>query len=159
MLSFTLDSADVTPVQGTVGWPNTQFGSIWNFWPFMSNEITTSNYIAAQVPDNFVCVGTMKGKGTIFRGTASTTDPIKFLAVTTDVFTVNNDANGIVGISGPTGGMGQFKGLSQSTTEDLYVQVICLSVVPMYYTTWAINLDSGASNGWVVSCYTGIPQC
>jgi len=29
----------------------------------------------------------------------------------------------------------------------------------MYYTTWAMNLDSGAGNGWVLSCYTGIPQC
>jgi hypothetical protein len=29
----------------------------------------------------------------------------------------------------------------------------------MYYATWLINLDSDTSNGWVVSCYTGIPQC
>jgi len=29
----------------------------------------------------------------------------------------------------------------------------------MYYTTWAIDMDSGTSNGWVLSCYTGIPQC
>jgi len=55
--------------------------------------------------------------------------------------------------------MGQFKGLTQSATQDLYVQVICLGVQPMYYDTWPINLDAGTGNGWVVSCYTGIPQC
>jgi len=29
----------------------------------------------------------------------------------------------------------------------------------MYYTAMFINIDTGASNGWVLSCYTGIPQC
>jgi len=29
----------------------------------------------------------------------------------------------------------------------------------MYYSTWATNLDDGTSHGWVLSCYTGIPQC
>jgi len=64
-----------------------------------------------------------------------------------------------VTINSPTGGMGQFKGALYGTTEQKYVQVICVGVAPMYYTTWAINHDTGASNGWVVSCYTGIPAC
>jgi len=29
----------------------------------------------------------------------------------------------------------------------------------MYYTTWPTNFDDGTSHGWVLSCYTGIPQC
>jgi len=29
----------------------------------------------------------------------------------------------------------------------------------MYYTTWPIEIDNGVSNGWIISCYTGIPQC
>jgi len=29
----------------------------------------------------------------------------------------------------------------------------------MYYTEWPIDLVDGVSNGWVLSCYTGIPQC
>ena len=32
--------------------------------------------------------------------------------------------------------------------------------MPMYYTEYAINLDTASiGNGWVLSCYTGIPQC
>lgn len=37
--------------------------------------------------------------------------------------------------------------------------MLCTGIQPYYYTTWAVSLDSGASNGWIISCYTGIPQC
>lgn len=37
--------------------------------------------------------------------------------------------------------------------------MLCTGIQPYYYTTWAVTLDSGASNGWIISCYTGIPQC
>ena len=65
-------------------------------------------------------------------------------------------------LDSPAGGMGQFKGLSYGTTEKKYVQTICLGIQPMYYLTYALSIDdtTGVSgNGWVVSCYTGIPQC
>jgi len=74
MLSFELDSTDVTPTQGAVAFTNTLYGSIWNFWPFKAAETSTSSYIAAQVPDNLILVGTFKGKGSVFRGT--TTDSV-----------------------------------------------------------------------------------
>lgn len=112
------------------------------------------------MPDNVILVGTIAGKGAIYRGTLVSTPPIGYGATTIGTFTTTaTSADGVVSVSAPTGGMGQFKGLSYSADEAKYVQVICLGVQPMYYTSWAINLDSGASNGWVISCYTGIPQC
>lgn len=55
--------------------------------------------------------------------------------------------------------MSQFKGLTQSSNQDLYVQTICISIQPMYTNTWLNKLTTGTDNGWVLSCYTGIPQC
>jgi hypothetical protein len=55
--------------------------------------------------------------------------------------------------------MGQFKGLTQSSTEDKYVRVICKGVQPLYAATYPRNLDSGLLNGWMVTCYTGISSC
>ena len=62
-------------------------------------------------------------------------------------------------ITSPTGGMGQFKGLTQGTQQDKYVKIVCKGVAPLYYTTYAQKLDSETSNGWVLTCYTGISQC
>lgn len=62
-------------------------------------------------------------------------------------------------ITSPTGGMGQFKGLTQGTQQDKYVRIVCKAVQPLYYTTWMKKLDSETSNGWVLTCYTGISQC
>lgn len=81
------------------------------------------------------------------------------LLVANDVFTVGVENTKNMSISAPTGGMGQFKGLTYTTTEAKYVQTVCKSVAPMYYTAWKVLLATGASNGFVVSCYTGIPQC
>jgi len=55
--------------------------------------------------------------------------------------------------------MGQFKGTTYSTIEATYVKVICNGVAPMYFTTAWVKFGSETGNGWVVSCYTGIPQC
>lgn len=55
--------------------------------------------------------------------------------------------------------MAQFKGLTTSTTEKTYVQVVCVGVMPVY-ATWAINLSTGTTGtGFILNCYTGIPQC
>jgi len=134
------------------------FGSIWNFWPFLSNESTSTNYYVAQAPDNAIFVGLKGGKGALHRATLTGT-PRKYTVTDTTIYTVNAASSGVVTIASPIGGMGQFKGAVYGTTEMLYVQTICNGVAPMYYTTWALNLDGGTSNGWVVSCYTGIPQC
>jgi len=57
-------------------------------------------------------VGTKKGKGTIWRATLAS-DPLVYTLTTTTVFTVvNGGSGGLALISAPTGGMGQFKGLT-----------------------------------------------
>jgi len=49
------------------------YGSVWNFWPFMlENTSTTAAKYALQDPDNIVMVGTLKGKGTMFRAVLGT---------------------------------------------------------------------------------------
>jgi len=56
-------------------------------------------------------VGTKGGKGTVWRATLAS-DPLVYTATTNNIFTVNNDTTGLSLISGPVGGMGQFKGLT-----------------------------------------------
>lgn len=53
--------------------------------------------------------------------------------------------------------MAQFKGLGASTNQLKYLQVICIGVAPVY-TTWAITLST-TGVGFILNCYTGIPQC
>lgn len=109
-----------------------------------------------------IFVGEKLGKGIAFRFTvvADSNDLKTSALYTTSVFSAAtvNDSNKAV-IKAPTGGMGQFKGLTQGTQQDKYVQVICNGVQPMYYTTYGQKLDTETSNGWVVTCYTGIAQC
>lgn len=132
-------------------------GAAWNLWLFKATASSASVYIGAQLPDGVMITGTLKGKGVIYRALV-TGDPLLSGAFDTSTFTVNA-ASGVATVSGPTGGMSQFKGLTQSSNQDAYVQTICLSIQPMYYETWPLNLIDGVSNGWVLSCYTGIPQC
>lgn len=128
-------------------------------WPFKQAE-SASAFIGAQQPDNVILVGTIKGKGIIYRGSIEddTAGTLYYKTHDTSTMTVNA-SGGIVTVSGPTGGMSQFKGLTQSSNQDLYVQTICLSIQPMYTEVWLNNLIDGIDNGWVLSCYTGIPQC
>lgn len=63
----------------------------------------------------------------------------------------------ILYIDPPANGMAQFKGLSVSTNQKKYLQVICVGVAPVY-VTWAITLST-TGNGFLMNCYTGIPQC
>lgn len=39
------------------------------------------------------------------------------------------------------------------------MQVICKGVAPLYYKTYADNIESDTGNGWILTCYNGIPQC
>ena len=111
LFSAKMGLATFAVTQGGIALANTDYGSAWNFWPFKANEATASTTIAAQTPDNLMIVGTRQGKGTIWRATLAGAELI-YTATTTNVFTVNNAASGVVSISGPTGGMGQFKGLT-----------------------------------------------
>jgi len=36
---------------------------------------------------------------------------------------------------------------------------MCNGVQPVYAATYPKSLDSGADNGWILSCYTGISNC
>lgn len=67
-------------------------------------------------------------------------------------------------IKSPAGGVMQFKGLTQTTANDAYVQVVCRGVMPVLQgaTAWR-NLSNSSptteTNGFLVSCMTGISQC
>jgi hypothetical protein len=64
-------------------------------------------------------------------------------------------------IRSPSGGVMQFKGLTQTTTNDKYVEVNCRHIEGYWSVTpWSdiTNTTSGTS-GFIVSCMTGISQC
>jgi hypothetical protein len=93
------------------------YGQAWNFWPFKAAEATATNYITAQVPDNIIFVGTKAGKGVIWRGALGlATNALVFNTLDTSIFTVNT-TSGVVSVSEPTLGAGQFKGVTYSTNE------------------------------------------
>jgi hypothetical protein len=69
---------------------------------------------------------------------------------------INSVSSTVNYFDAPANGMAQFKGVTTSTTEALYVQVICLGIAPSY-ATWSTYLST--TGGFVLNCYTGIPQC
>jgi len=100
-------------VSGTEGaaMDKATYGQLWGFWPFKAAD-STSTTIGAIEPDNVIFVGEKAGKGNAFRfslnGTSmlnETADTTKFVQATVVV------ANQAV-IAAPTGGVGQFKGLT-----------------------------------------------
>lgn len=109
-------------------------------------------------------VGTHHGTGVIARMDMSATGATTimttpdYITATTNITTFTTGYYGLYVVP-PTNGMHQFKGLTASADEKKYLTVICVGVAPVY-ATWAINLDgSGTDVGFIVNCYTGIPQC
>lgn len=108
-------------------------------------------------------VGTRQGTGVIGRNalTAGAIDgeaTATYIVPTTSVTSYTNTNVGIY-VDPPTNGMAQFKGQTTSADQKKYLQVICLGVAPVY-ATWAQSLNgSGTDVGFIVNCYTGIPQC
>lgn len=97
------------------------------------------------VNNSIIFVGTMKGQGTLSKWDIGTT--MKVLA--SIPFTTGGTTVRL--IDAPTGGVGQFKGLTYtSTSNGKYIQTICKGVQPMYYTTWTVDLEAGVGNGFVV---------
>jgi len=86
--------------------------------------------------------------------TVTTTDAV----TNTPIFT-DNATGGVVSIPAPTGGVAQFKGLAQGTSEDKYVLVNCIGLQPMFYTTAWRSLAAGTGNGFMLTCFTGISNC
>lgn len=59
-------------------------------------------------------------------------------------------------LGAPSGGLGQFKGQTNDTNTQLYVEVLCNGVAPLYATTYGTGFTAGVGNGFMVTCYTGI---
>jgi hypothetical protein len=78
----------------------------------------------------------LKGYGAIFRWSSKASADIYVPNSNDSVFTVGQDANGVVPFYTPVGGVGQFKGTTMTDTEKKYVKNICVSVQPMYTTTF-----------------------
>lgn len=100
-----------------VNLPRATYGQLWNFWLFLADASGTT-VLGTVEPDSMIFCGTSAGKGIAFRwGLAgSGTDPnVMAGTVVTTKFTNTNttlvSANKAL-ISAPTGGMGQFKGLT-----------------------------------------------
>ena len=60
----------------------------------------------------------------------------------------------------------QFKGLTQSTANDQYVEVVCRGIQPYFSGTTefanianAVTTNGTETNGFYISCMTGISQC
>lgn len=108
---------------------NSTYGQIWGLWAYKKNE-TGTTAIALQVPDQVIFVGNKKNVGTAVIFTLSvTTKTYHGNAKDTSVFgTAGVAASNAAILSAPTGGMGQFKGLSTSTPVSKYNEIICKSV-------------------------------
>jgi hypothetical protein len=142
----------------------TNFGSVWNFWPYLAAN-TSGADLRVQTADFMMFVGSKTGTGVVTRNTfvpAATPTLTDF--ETTSTWTqatsgVTTASTYYVYIDPPANGMAQFKGLTNSATEKTYLQVVCLGVAPVY-ATWAININGTTdTTGFIVNCYTGIPQC
>ena len=103
-----------------------------------------------------VFVGNLAGKGILGFGTVSGPTLTVSSSTLTDT---TYCSSGVCSYSPPTGGVAQFKGLTQSSTENKYVDMHCNGIQPMFYTTAWQGLNSGASNGWMITCMTGIGNC
>jgi len=81
-------------------------------------------------------------------------------ATATGVSYVNNST--IREIRSPTGGVMQFKGLTQTTSNDKYVEVNCRHIEGYWTgTAWSDidNTTTTETSGFIVTCMTGISQC
>ena len=105
------------------------YGQIWGLWAFKKNE-TGTTVIAKQVPDQVIFVGNLKNVGSaVVFSLPNANDLYASGAKDTAYFTTAGvTAGNIATISAPTGGMGQFKGLSTSTPVSKYNEIICKSV-------------------------------
>lgn len=109
-------------------------------------------------------MGTNYGKGYYYTidvaQTATTFVYGAYDPVSPIIFSDTTDGECIVGkctISAPTGGIAQFKGLTQGAIQDKYVEVICTGVQPWYGgVKWQALSTTG---GWMLTCMTGISSC
>jgi hypothetical protein len=80
----------------------------------------------------------------------------------TGVSYVNNTV--VREIKSPAGGVMQFKGLTQSATNDQYVEVTCRKIQGYFAATAWQDIDNATAgatgtSGFIITCMTGISQC
>lgn len=132
------------------------------FYTYKAAETGTAQLLFGEKTDAVIFCGQNAQVGHCFKFTLNALQATAVVsdlnAVMTD-FTGTGVASNIKSFTGPIGGLGQFRGLAQGTTEDKYVQVICKGIAPMYMATYSQNLASGTDNGFIIQCYTGAAQC
>lgn len=104
---------------GTIGadMAKATYGGLWSMWAFMADDGTQTALGAAEA-DQIIFIGERIGKGIAFRWGLDTAGALlkTTSTVITSKFTASNVTNSNTAvISAPTGGMGQFKGLTQGT--------------------------------------------
>lgn len=120
-------------------------GQFWNFWLYAQATATAANFSATAM-DAIIFVGTKQGRGTLSKSSLST-DKLTY----TNIPFSSGQGTVVRLIDAPTGGVGQFKGLTYtSTANGKYIQTVCKGVQPMYNTTWSVKLSTEAGNGFVV---------
>lgn len=130
-------------------------------YTYKDAETGTAALLWTEKSDRAIYCGQKKHQGHCFKFTltASTSAVTNWPSAVETGFTGTDVASNVKSISAPAGGLGQFKGLTQGTTQDKYVEVICKGVAPMYTAAFSTNLASGADNGFIIQCYTGAAQC
>lgn len=143
------------------------YGQGWAFYQYKKTSTDTTQLLYTELSDAIVICGNLKEDGICFKNALTaptgTATYIWGAADTTFASTtlLGTSASGILSIKGPAGGLGQFRGLSQDATADLYVSTICKGIAPYYSATtgYPKNLSGGTDTGFVIQCYTGIGQC
>jgi hypothetical protein len=106
--SCLITATAMAPAKGTA-LAKATYGQVWETWPF-KKEYTGASLITAQAADEIIIVGSLVGKGMIARFAVSGS-PLLYGTANSTKMTVNA-TSGVVKVSNPTGGMGQFKGLT-----------------------------------------------
>lgn len=141
--------------------PKETYGAIHAFWGYSSTAADSN--LTTSLWTHMVVVGTFKGKGryatlALAANMTPSADTNEFDDTNYCDTTTGSTTLGQCLVSAPVGGVAQFKGLTQGAAEDKYVQVTCHGVQPYYYgTLW--HTITAASNGFVLTCMTGISQC
>lgn len=171
---WTNDAGFITSGNG----PRALYGQINDVYAY-SNVNGSGTALYGKNDTHLIIAGTLKGKGMVAAVTmVSTTAAITAATKTTTVavapptIVMAATATGVSYVSStnireirsPAGGIMQFKGLTQTTDNDKYVEVTCRGVQPLLQgaTAWrniANTSPTTESNGFLISCMTGISQC
>lgn len=108
-VSIIPSASPVVPKKGTT-LAKATYGQVWETWPFQREYAGTDSPINHTL-DEIIVVGSKAGKGVIARFALTGPNPFLYGTPNSSKMTVNA-TSGIVSVSNPTGGVGQFKGLT-----------------------------------------------